>query len=145
MKSILYNNVFNFFFGVIFFILIATSSELKIFDRISGVSDFAYSLEENFLKNKDHLVIQDRLMFSSLSYYLRDSKKEILTPHNPKNKIKSHFHLSKPLKPNHNKDFIFIGNPDALSYLENEVNIIKKQKIKLGFVNQPVEIYEVFF
>ena len=144
-KIIQYNNIINFLFCFILFFLITTSSNLKIFDRINGISDFANTLKTNHLEKTNYLIIENRLLYSSLSYYLKNSKKILLTPHNPKNKIKSHFHLSGPLKPDHNKDFIFIGNPASLNYLEKNSQVIKQEQINVKFFNNPIKIYEVVF
>ena len=145
IKIILYNNIINFIFCFVLFFLIATSSDYKIFDRIDGVSNFANTLKTDYLQNTDYLIVEDRLIYSGLSYYLKNTNKNILTPHDPKNEIKSHFHLTKPLNPKHDKNFIFIGNPASLNYLKKKFNTIKKEKINVRFVNHPVEIYEILF
>jgi hypothetical protein len=144
-KIIPYNNIFNFLFCFILFFLITTSSNLKIFDRINGISDFANTLKTDYLEKTDYLIIENRLLYSSLSYYLKNYNKIILTPHNPKNEVKSHFHLSNPLKPNHNKSFIFIGNPSSLNYLKKDYKIIKQNQINVKFFNSPIKIYEIIF
>ena len=144
-KIIQYNNIVNFLFCFVLFCLIATSSNLKIFDRINGISDFANTLKANYLEKTNYLIIENRLLYSSLSYYLKNSNKILLTPHNPKNKITSHFHLSGPLKPYHNKNFIFIGNPDSLNYLEKNPRAIKQEEVNVKFFNNSIKIYEVVF
>lgn len=144
-KFIAYNNIFNLIICCILFFLIGATSNLKIFDRINGTSNFADNIKTNYLVNIDYLIIEDRLLFSSLSYYLRNTNKKVLTTHNPKNKIKSHFHMTKPLILKHDKNFVFIGNPSSLKYLEEKYKIKKREKIEVKFFNQPIEIYEVTF
>ena len=144
-KIIIYNNVVNFIFCFVLFFLIATSSNLKVFDRVSGVLNFTNILEANYLKNTRNLVIEDRLLFSSIGYYLRKSDITLLTPHNPSNKIKSHFHITKPLKKEYGDNFIFIGNPKSLEYLEKKFRVLKKEVRSVKFFNRQIEIYEVFF
>ena len=144
-KTIFYNNLFNFSFCFVLFSLIATSSNLSVFDRINGISNFSNKIESEYLKENKFLVIQDRLLYSSLFYSLRNSSKILLTPYNPKNKVKSHFHLSNPLAPEHDKNFIFIGNLESLNYLKKEYSAIKRIEFDVKFVGNRVEVYEVFF
>ena len=144
-KTIIYNNILNFIICGVLFSLIIFSSNLKFFDRINGIADFAKNLETNYLTEFDYLVIEDRLLLSNMSYQLRNTNKKILTPFNPKNKIKSHFHITKPLTSRHNKKFIFIGNPTSLKYLEKKYETKKKDVIKVKFKNQSIEIYEIIF
>ena len=127
------------------FLLIGFSSNLKVFNRINGISNFSENLKNNYLQDLDHLIVEDRLLFSSLKYNLRKSNKILLTPFKPNSLIKSHFHLSSPLKSSFNKNFLFIGNPVELDYLEKEYNIIKMEKVNVKFVKTPIEIYEVVF
>ncbi len=127
------------------FSLIATSLNLKIFDRINGVSNFANNIKTSYLEKKEYLIVEDRLLFSSLSYYLKNSNINILMPYQPTSKIKNHFHLSKPLKPEHDKNFIFIGNTTSINYLEKKFYAIKKENLNVKFFNRTIEIYEVLF
>ena len=144
-KIILYNNILNFCFCFLLFFLISTSSNLGVFDRISGVSTFSYELEKTYLTKTNFLVVEDRLLYSSLTYHLKEVNKNLLTPYNPEKNIKSHFHLTHPLKPQHNKNFVYIGNPESLNYLQNKFKIINKKTIKARFKQRPIEIYEVVF
>ena len=144
-KIILINNIINFSFCFILFLLISFSSNLRFFDRINGISSFSENLKNNYLREIDYLVVEDRLLFSNLKYNFRKSNKILLTPHKPYKAIKSHFHLSNPLKSSFNKNFIFIGNPTELNYLEKKYNIIKKQVVNVNFSKSPLEIYEIVF
>ena len=144
-KIILINNIVNFVICSVLFLLIGFSSNLKVFNRINGISNFSENLKKNYLQDLDHLIVEDRLLFSSLKYNLRKSNKILLTPFKPNSLIKSHFHLSSPLKSSFNKNFLFIGNPVELDYLEKEYNIIKMEKVNVKFVKTPIEIYEVVF
>ena len=144
-KIIYFNGFINGIFCCVLFFLILTSSSLKVFDRISGVSLFAENLEKNHLSNIDFLVVENRLLFSSLSYFFKDSKKTLLTPYRPLSDIKSSFHLSSPLDASFKKTFVFIGNPNNIDYLINEKNILKKETVKFKFKNGLINIYEVVF
>ena len=71
-KKIIYiNNFFNFGFCLIFYLLIALSSPLPFFDRINGISSFAKIIDEKHLKEKQKLVVEDRMLYSNLRYIFR--------------------------------------------------------------------------
>ena len=144
-KILLANNIINFSICVVLFFFISNSSSLKIFNRINGISSFATMLVEKNMKDIDFLVVEDRLLFSSLRYILSDSQKKIYTSHDPNKKITSSFHLSDPLPPTFNKDFIFLGNIDEVNYLIEKNQIKKIEKIKVIFKKNEIEIYEVNF
>ena len=144
-KIILYNNLINFMFCMVFFILISFSSNIRMFDRISGVSDFAKNLNNVYLQNGNYLIVEDRLLFSSLSYYLRDFDIKILTPFKPSSEIKSHFQITKPLKQKHSINFFLIGDPKSIKYLNKKFNFIKREELNVKFKKQPIAIYEVTF
>ncbi|MDC0057526.1 glycosyltransferase family 39 protein [Alphaproteobacteria bacterium] len=145
-KNIIIINIFvNFIFGVIFFTLIASSSSLKVFDRINGISEFAFYLEKKHMDSNDILVVGDRLLFSNLKYLFKNANFMMFSPHTPNTKVTSQFHLSSPLSPTINKNFIFIGHPEQIKYLQKKFNILKIESVKVVFKNNPIEIYEVFF
>ena len=144
-KIIIINNFINFIFCLVLFILVSINSSLSIFDRINGISSFAFLLEEKHMEKNKFLVVEDRLLYSNLNYLFRNSNKTLFTPHNPNKKITSHFHLSAPLDSSFNKSFIFLGNPTGLDYLINK-NIIKKNgSANVVFRKNPIDIYEVIF
>jgi len=144
-KIIFVNNLINLIFCLFLFISIATTSSLHVFDRISGISNFAHLIEEKYIKNKEFLVIEDRLLYSSIRYELKNTQKKVFAPHNPKNKIKSHFHLSDPLPANFKKNFIFIGDPSNIRYLQNTNKIKKIISLDVIFKKTPIVVYEVIF
>ena len=144
-KILLANNIINFSICVVLFFFISNSSSLKIFNRINGISSFATILVEKNMKDIDFLVVEDRLLFSNLRYILSDSQKKIYTSHDPNKKVTSSFHLSDPLPPTFNKDFIFLGNIDEINYLIEKNQIKKIEKIKVIFKKNEIEIYEVNF
>ena len=145
-KKILYiNNYFNFGFCLIFYLLIALSSSLPFFDRINGVSSFAKIIDEKHLKEKQKLVVEDRMLYSNLRYIFRDSKIKMYMPHNPKNKISNHFQISNPLNESFEEDFLFIGNESQLVYLKKNKKIKKIDNISVLFNKMPINIYEVTF
>jgi len=144
-KILVANNIINFCICAILFFFISTNSNLKFFNRIDGISSFAATLVESHMKDISVLVVEDRLLFSNLKYILSNSQKKIFTSHNPNKKITNSFHLSDPLPPSFNKNFIFLGNIDGISYLFEKSQIKKIEQIKVIFQRNEIEIYEVVF
>ena len=73
-KIIFINNIFNFIFCLIFYLLITSSTSLSFFDRINGISSFAKLIDEKHLKDKQKLVVEDRMLYSNLRYILENQK-----------------------------------------------------------------------
>ena len=144
-KIIFINNVFNFIFCMVFYLLIASSSSLSFFNRINGISSFAKMIDEKHLKDKRKLVVEDRMLYSNLRYIFRDSKVIMYMPYNPQDKISNHFQISNPLKENFEENFLFIGNQNKLSYLKRNKEIKKIDNINVLFNKMPINIYEVTF
>ena len=144
-KIIFINNIFNFIFCLVFYLLIASSSSLPFFDRINGISSFAKIIDEKHLKDKRKLVVEDRMLYSNLRYIFRDSKVMMYMPYNPKDKISNHFQMSNPLKENFEENFLFIGNKNQLGYLKRNKEIKKIDNINVLFNKMPINIYEVTF
>ncbi len=142
----IFNFVFNLTFCFIFFVMIAISYPLNVFDRINGLQNYAekiYNLSSNqFLKN---IVISDRLLFSSISYELREKNIKFFMPHEKNADITNHFKMSSALKSNMKKNFIFIGSPSDINYLENKYKLIKKISPDQKFTKRKLGVYEVIF
>ena len=125
------------------FFVIATSSPFVFFDRINGIKEFAEDVIK--ISNGDNLVVNDRMLFSSLSYELRNHPTKILMPHNPAKSITNHFQQGSGLNKDFDKSFFLIGDPKNISYLA------KKHKTKLirrfdkKFISEPIYLYEVTF
>ena len=145
-KSLLfYNNILNFCFCLIFFCLVAFMPNIKVFDRINGISEFSEILDKNYLKQKNYLVVDDRLIYSNLKYKFRDSNLIIYTPHKPNTKIMNHFDIVSPLDESFNKNFIFVGNINEINYLKNNKKIKLLNEINVLFTKLPIKIYEISF
>jgi len=145
-KNIIFiNNIFNFIFCLVFYLLVASSSSLSFFDRINGISSFAKLIDEKHLKDNEKLVVGDRMLYSNLRYIFRNSRVKMYMPHNPKNKISNHFQMSNPLKENFEEDFLFIGNESQLGYLKKNKKIKKVDNISVLFNKMPINVYEVTF
>ena len=144
-KILLTNNVINFLFCLSFFILITATSSFSFFDRVRGFSSLATSLEKKHLEKNSFLVVEDRLLFSNLKYYLRESSINLYTSHSPNKKIGSHFHITDALPETFDKKFIFLGHPSELSYLKKEHSFKIKEVINVRFQQRPLNVYEVIF
>ncbi len=144
-KILIINNLVNFIFCLIFYLLIAYSYPLNVFDRINGIDEFSNFLEDKYLKNKEYLIVEDRLIYSNLRYELKNLDIIILNPHNPAKKIKNHFQLSDPLLPSFNNNFLFIGNPQSINYIINSKTMKILDQKKVLFSKNDLEIYEVIF
>ena len=140
------NFVFNFTFCAVFFIMIATSYPFNFFNRINGLGNYAkeiYNLSSN--QSIERIVISDRLLFSSMSYELREKNIEFYMPHKKNAEITNHFKISSPLKSETEKNFLFIGSPSDINYLENKYKLIKKIAPDQKFTKRKFDIYEVIF
>ena len=118
---------------------------MSFFDRINGISSFAKLIDEKHLKDKERLVVEDRMLYSNLRYIFRNSKVKMYMPYDPKNKISNHFQMSDPLNQNFGEDFLFIGNESQLDYLKKNKKIKKVDNISVLFNKIPINVYEVTF
>ena len=140
------NILFNFTFCVFLYLLIGSSYPAKIFDRVNGLNTFAqkiYSIGAND-ENKN-FVISDRLLFSSMSYELRDKNLSFYMPYNNGSVVTNHFMITSSLKKDMAEDFILIGNPNEIEYLNNNFTIIKITTPDYIFTSKDLNIYEVSF
>ncbi len=140
------NYIFNFAVCFVLFVMIGTSHPSKIFDRVSGINDYALKIYGNSsnsaLKN---IVVSDRLLFSSLNFELRDKDINFYMPHKKGEEITNHFKIVSPLNKNINENFTLIGSPSDISYLENEYKLIKIKSPDQKFTKRKLNVYEVVF
>ena len=126
--------------------MIGTSYPSKIFDRISGINNYALEIYRNstddIVKN---IVVSDRLLFSSLNFELRDMNINFYMPHNEGEEITNHFKIVSPLSKNINENFILIGSPSDINYLENEYSLLKINSPDQKFTKRKLDVYEVVF
>ena len=66
-------------------------------------------------------------------------------PHKEGGEITNHFKIVSPLKKKMKKNFIFIGDPTDINYLEDEYILIKKNSPAQKFTNKKLDVYEVVF
>ncbi len=140
------NYIFNFTVCLVLFVMIGISYPSKIFDRVSGINDYALKIYNNSsnsaLKN---IVVSDRLLFSSLNFELRDKDINFYMPHKEGDEITNHFKIVSPLNKNINENFTLIGSPADINYLENEYKMIKINSPDQKFTKRKLDVYEVVF
>ena len=137
------NFVINYFIAVFLFGSILISSNNKIFHRISGVGVFASELLE-IIGEKD-LVVSDRIIFSNVSYQMRNKPNKIFMPYKVNTPITNHFQMSSPLSNARKDSFFIIGDLDDVSYLSKKHRGDLKRKFDVLFNSKPLMLYEVNF
>ena len=142
-RLIIINFAANCLVGVFLFISILASSNLKIFDRIRGLDSFINDIVK-IVGDKD-IVVSDRILFSSMSYEMRNRPNNIFMPYKKEDAITNHFQISSPLTKLHNNDFYLIGGGTDISYLVNEKEIKLLKKFDVSFSSSNLEFYEVVF
>ncbi len=140
------NIIFNFTVCFVLFAMITISYPLKIFDRISGLNEYALKIYNNssngVVKN---IVVSDRLLFSSLNYELRNMNINFYMPHKEGEEITNHFKIVYPLNRNIIENFTLIGSPSDINYLENEYKLLKITSPDQKFTKRKLDVYEVVF
>ncbi len=140
------NFIFNFTVCFVLFVMIGTNYPSKIFDRISGINDYALKIYSNssngVVKN---IVVSDRLLFSSLNFELRDKNINFYMPYKEGDEITNHFKIVSPLNKNINENFTLIGSPSDINYLENEYKMLKINSPNQKFTKRKLDVYEVVF
>ncbi len=140
---ILINFTANYIVAVFLFVSILISSENKMFDRIRGIDSFAKEVLKK-TGNKD-LVVSDRIIFSNLSYELKERPINVYMPYKNGEKITNHFQIISPLNKKHHDNFYLIGNHADIKYLlkESQTNLLKD--FNVPFSSASIKFYEVIF
>ena len=140
------NLFFNFVFCFVFFIFIGTSYSINAFKRINGIGEFVENIYiESSKLGINNFVVSDRLLFANISYQLRNRGLSFYMPHKAGSKITNHFKISSSLKNDMNKNFIFIGRPNEINYLQNNYYLKKGIVPTQDFTSRKLNIYEVKF
>ena len=140
---IIINFGINYVFAVFLFVSILISSNAKMFDRIRGVDVF---VKEVLKKTGDKdLVISDRIIFSNISYEIRDRPNKIYMPYKSGGVITNHFQMISPLSQTQEGDFYLIGNHADIKYLlkTNQTKLLKEFDVPFNSSN--LKFYEVIF
>ena len=140
---IIINFAANYVVAVFLFVSILISSNNKIFDRISGMDDFIKEVLKK-IDNND-LVITDRIIFSNISYEIRNKSNKTYMPYIKGEPIKNHFQMSSPLSNRYQNDFYLIGDLGSVSYLleDNRAKLINE--FDVPFNSTKLKFYEVVF
>jgi len=137
------NFVLNYFFAVFLFFSVLISLENKVFDRINGVEEFSKDLSK-IIKEKD-LVVSDRIVFSNISYQIRNKSNKVLMPYKAGAHITNHFQMSSPLSAERGNSFFLLGDLNKISYLSNKHKDKLIKEFDVPFSSQKLQLYEVNF
>ena len=96
------------------------------------------------IDNND-LVITDRIIFSNISYEIRNKSNKTYMPYIKGEPIKNHFQMSSPLSNRYQNDFYLIGDLGSVSYLleDNRAKLINE--FDVPFNSTKLKFYEVVF
>jgi 4-amino-4-deoxy-L-arabinose transferase-like glycosyltransferase len=137
------NFIFNYLIASLLFFSILSSSENKVFDRITGVEKFSNNLSD-IIKEKD-VVVSDRVIFSNIAYQLRNKENLILMPHKKGTLITNHFQMSSALNVDRKNDFFLLGDLSNISYLSNKKKSKLIKEFDVPFSSEPLKLYEIYF
>ena len=133
----------NYIVAVFLFVSILISSDSKMFDRIRGIDVFVKEVLKK-TGSKD-LVVSDRIIFSNISYEIRERSNNIYMPHKGGGAITNHFQMTSPLRPTMQNDFYLIGDQADIKYLlkTNKTKLLKE--FNVPFSSSKLKFYEVVF
>ena len=133
----------NYMVAVFLFVSILISSESKMFDRIRGIDVFVKEVLKK-TGSKD-LAVSDRIIFSNISYEIRERSINIYMPHKGGEVITNHFQTTSPLRPTMQNDFYLIGDQTDIKYLlkTNQTRLLKE--FSVPFSSSKLKFYEVVF
>ena len=91
------------------------------------------------------LVVSDRIIFSNISYEIRERPNNIYMPHKGGGVITNHFQMVSPLTSTTQNDFYLIGNQTDIKYLlkKNQTKLLKE--FNVPFSSSKLKFYEVVF
>ncbi|MBG77179.1 MAG: hypothetical protein CMI98_04825 [Pelagibacteraceae bacterium] len=140
-KIILFNNLFSLFVGFLLFFLIVGDYKIRVFEQLRGYNSFSNSvLEESKNNNIQNIVVEDRMVYSLLSYYLRNNNLNFYTPKASSNIVSNHFQIKNGLPDNFSKNFIYIGLDSHLDYLKTDYEKKLINKVDINKVKKNVNI-----
>ncbi|PPR51833.1 MAG: hypothetical protein CFH20_00251 [Alphaproteobacteria bacterium MarineAlpha5_Bin10] len=145
-RSVVINNFINLFFGLTFFLLILFGNNLKIFDRLGGYENFSKTINVYANDEKiNNIVIEERMLFSLVKYNLREYDLDFYCPKSPTEDIGHHFQIDNPLLKNFNNNFLYIGDINRISYLENPSRVFLLNEYSINSKARDVKIHKVIF
>ena len=134
---------FNYMVAVFLFASILVSSDSKMFDRIRGIDVFVKDVLKKAGNND--LVVSDRMIFSNMSYEIRERPNNIYMPHKSGDVITNHFQIVSPLSQKKEDDFYLIGNLADIKYLVKESQSKLLKEFNVPFDSGNLKFYEVVF
>ena len=112
-----------------------------MFEQLRGYNSFSNSvLEESKNNNIQNIVVEDRMVYSLLSYYLRNNNLNFYTPKTSSNIVSNHFQIKNGLPDNFSKNFIYIGLDSHLDYLKTDYEKKLINKVDINKVKKNVNI-----
>ena len=137
------NFVLNYFIAICLFASVLISLDNKVFDRIKGIDEFADEI--NGIINDKDLVISDRIVFSNISYEIRNKQNRVFMPYKNNTPVTNHFQMSSPLKSDRKDSFFLIGSLSDVSYLSKKHRGELIKEFSVSFSSSPLRLYEVSF
>jgi hypothetical protein len=114
-----------------------------VFDRVSGIDDFADEIS-TIIDNKD-LAVSDRIVFSNISYQIRNKSNRVFMPYQKDTPVTNHFQMSASLNKNQKDDFFLIGDLGDISYLSEKYQGRLIKEFAVLFSSSKLKLYEVNF
>ena len=137
------NFVFNYLLVVFLFGSILVSSNNKVFDRVRGLDDFADELSK-IINDKD-VVVSDRILYSNISYQIRNNSNRMFMPYQNDATVTNHFQMSSPLDRIQKDGFFLIGNLGDISYLSKKHQGFLIKEFDVPFSSSKLKLYEINF
>ena len=91
------------------------------------------------------IVVADRILFSSISYEMRNEPNNIYMPFKKGGVVTNHFQMSSPLNQAQKNNFYLIGVKSDISYLTNKNDIKFLKEFDVSFSSSKLRFYEVVF
>tara|TARA_B110000014_G_scaffold218233_1_gene173193 strand:- start:1020 stop:1781 length:762 start_codon:yes stop_codon:yes gene_type:complete len=141
---IFYNNIINLLIGIFLFFTILTNYNFPVFEQLKGYDELSEKIiilsEKEKTKN---IVIQDRMLYSLMSYHLRDLNFVFYIPSPSSSRITNHFQINSSLPENYNTNFIYIGEIDHINYIKmpHDKKILKTLNINNKFKDVKIHKY----
>tara|TARA_Y100000588_G_C13705085_1_gene690332 strand:- start:353 stop:655 length:303 start_codon:yes stop_codon:yes gene_type:complete len=96
-------------------------------------------MKDEKIKN---LVVQDRMHYALLKYYLRDFNFIMYISRSQDGRVNNHFQINNSLPINFKDNFLYIGNLNELNYLEENYEIKLFETKSINFKFKDVKIYK---
>ena len=140
---ILFGNILNLLIGFVFFYLVLSGTSYKSFNQLQGHQIFSETISKYMKDEKiKNLVVQDRMHYALLKYYLRDFNFIMYISRSQDGGVNNHFQINNSLPINFKDNFLYIGNLNELNYLEENYEIKLFETKSINFKFKDVKIYK---